>query len=98
MPCWIACQLSSEFKLDDNLHQVSVRGASPDGNGYYVDGVKVLNTETVLRSRSINSLTIFKGHIPANYGDATGAIIAVETKSYFQLYHERSQAYSNTYY
>jgi len=35
---------------------------------------------------SIASFTIYTGGLPARYGDVTGGAVAIETKSYFDLY------------
>ena len=35
---------------------------------------------------SIGALEAYTGGIPAKYGDTTGGVIVLETKSYFDLY------------
>jgi outer membrane receptor protein involved in Fe transport len=37
---------------------------------------------------SIGGVTVYTGGIPAKYGDTTGGVIILETKSYFDLYRE----------
>ena len=32
------------------------------------------------------SITIYTGGLPARYGDVTGGVVAIETKSYYDLY------------
>lgn len=56
---------------------------------YYVDGVKS-DREPIIPMVSINDVTVYTGGVPANYGDATGAVIILNTKSYFDLYYERN--------
>lgn len=57
---------------------ISIRGGRTDGNAYYIDGMRVRNAN--IPKSAINNVNVITGGIPANYGDLTGGIIAVETK------------------
>jgi len=35
---------------------------------------------------SIGGVSVYAGGVPAKYGDTTGGVIIMETKSYFDLY------------
>lgn len=62
-----------------------IRGSRPGDVVYFVDGVKSDNLGSVPGS-SIGGVTVYTGGIPAKYGDTTGGVIILETKSYFDLY------------
>ncbi|MDX2360698.1 MAG: von Willebrand factor type A domain-containing protein [Crocinitomicaceae bacterium] len=58
-----------------------IRGSRADASAYYLDGVRVTDMYGIPKS-TINSVTVYAGGVPANYGDLTGGVIAVETRSY----------------
>jgi outer membrane receptor protein involved in Fe transport len=35
------------------------------------------------------SVSIYTGGLPAKYGDTTGGVVAVETKTYFDFYNQK---------
>ena len=59
------------------------RGSRANDVAYYVDGMRVRNVNAVSKG-SIDNVTVLNGGIPANYGDVTGGVIRIETKSYIQ--------------
>ena len=59
------------------------RGSRANDVAYYVDGMRVRNVDAVSKG-SIDNVTVLNGGIPANYGDVTGGVIRIETKSYTQ--------------
>ena len=61
------------------------RGSRSDASGFYIDGVKMQGDLANLPSSAIGSITAYTGGVPAKYGDATGGIVVIETKSYFDL-------------
>ena len=66
------------------------RGARPENMCYYVDGMKVSDRLSGVPSEAINSISVYTGGLPAKYGDVTGGVIAIETKSYFDLWQQRN--------
>jgi outer membrane receptor protein involved in Fe transport len=59
---------------------------------YYVDGVKVTGTNPGVSPDAISRVSVYTGGLPACYGDVTGGVVAIETKSYFDLYQQRNAA------
>jgi outer membrane receptor protein involved in Fe transport len=57
---------------------------------YFVDGMKVGSALSGVPNDAINSLSVYTGGLPAKYGDVTGGVVAIETKSYFDLYQQRN--------
>lgn len=78
--------MSSDVKLTDDGELV-FRGSRKGEMIYYLDGVKLSNTENT-PSCSINNMMVYTGGIPAKYGDTLGGVVVVETKSYFDLLRE----------
>lgn len=78
--------MSSDISRTNNGDFV-IRGSRPGDVIFFVDGVKTESLGTVPGS-SIGGVTVYTGGIPAKYGDTTGGVIILETKSYFDLYRE----------
>jgi len=76
---------SSEITKTEN-NQLIIRGSRAGDVIYYVDGVK-MNTMQGLPGAAIGGVTVFTGGVPAKYGDTTGGVVVLETKSYFDLYY-----------
>ena len=66
------------------------RGARAENMCYYVDGMKIGSGLSGVPNEAINSFSVYTGGVPAKYGDVTGGIVAIETKSYFDLYQQRN--------
>lgn len=81
-----------------DVNTLHFRGSRSDATNYYIDGVRVRSVPNVPQS-SMNQVTVYTGGIPASYGDFTGGIISVESKSYFDLYRSwKSEQLRNAYY
>lgn len=76
--------MSSEIQVSE-AGDVYVRGSRNDAVNYYIDGVKSTGMSGVPGS-AIGSITVYTGGVPAKYGDVTGGVVILETKSYFSLY------------
>lgn len=68
------------------------RGSRTGAMAYYVDGVKVTGSNPGVSAEAISRISIYTGGLPACYGDVTGGVVAIETKSYFDLYQQRNAA------
>lgn len=75
---------NSDIKLDDDGNMM-IRGARANNLAYFIDGVKTGEIQT-FPSVAIGSITVYSSAIPAKYGDTTGGVIIMETKSYYDLY------------
>lgn len=76
--------LSSEIRQTEDGELV-FRGARKGDMIYMMDGVKTNDISNV-PSSSIGNMIVYTGGIPAKYGDTTGGVVVMETKSYFDLY------------
>lgn len=79
--------ISSDVKVSDNGKEIYFRGSRNSASAYYVDGVRVSSLQGVVGS-AIGSFMMYSGGVPAKYGDFTGGVVVVETKSYFDVENE----------
>ncbi|MBL0330493.1 MAG: carboxypeptidase regulatory-like domain-containing protein [Bacteroidetes bacterium] len=63
----------------DEGGELNVRGSRSNATAYYVDGQKVIGSAGVPQS-GVEQITSITGGTPAEYGDATGGIIAITTR------------------
>jgi hypothetical protein len=73
------------IQLADNGKDVYVRGSRPQSTQFITDGMKSITGDMGIPGQAIGSLKVYTGGVPARYGDVTGGVIVVETKSYFDL-------------
>jgi outer membrane receptor protein involved in Fe transport len=62
-----------------------VRGARPTSTQFITDGMKSRTGDIGIPGIAVGSVKVYTSGIPAEYGDVTGGVIVVETKSYFDL-------------
>lgn len=64
-----------------------VRGSRRGDVEVFIDGVKIIGSTEIPKS-SFHSAEVYYGGVPAKYGDTTGGLVLIKTKSYFDLYYE----------
>ncbi len=65
----------------DSGEELYFRGSRPESTEYYVDNVKIIGDYNVPAS-AIAEIKVYSGGIPARYGDVTGGVVVITTKSY----------------
>lgn len=75
---------NSDIKLDAEGNMM-IRGARANDLVHFVDGVKTGSVQPI-PSVAIGGITVYSSAIPAKYGDTTGGVIIMETKSYYDLW------------
>lgn len=65
------------------------RGARSENMASYIDGVRVAGAVPRVPGSAISSVTVYTGGLPAKYGDVTGGVVVIETKTYFEMLEER---------
>jgi hypothetical protein len=71
--------------LAANGKDVYVRGSRPSSTQFVTDGMKSITGDIGIPGQAIGSVKVYTGGVPSRYGDLTGGVIVVETKSYFDL-------------
>lgn len=74
---------NSDIMVND-AGEMMIRGGRANDLVYFIDGVKLGKVQNV-PSSAIESITVYTSAIPAKYGDTTGGVIILETKSYYDL-------------
>ncbi|MBN2482487.1 MAG: TonB-dependent receptor [Bacteroidales bacterium] len=65
---------------------INVRGGGEDQNLYLINGAPLFNTShvfglfSVVNPDMVDKLTLYKGHIPANYGERVSSVIDIRTR------------------
>lgn len=85
----IVGSMSSDLKPAAEGSGISVRGSREGGLLYFVDGMKIRSSDIAVPSSGISSVSLYTGGIPAKYGDSTGGIVIVETKSYLEDFNKK---------
>jgi len=79
--------MTSDVRLSKE-NELQFQGARTGDYLQIIDGVKTLNFSNV-PSATMKYISIYKGFIPAKYGDTNGGVIVIETLSYFDLLYNR---------
>lgn len=64
------------------------RGSRTENMVSYIDGVKVSGAVPRVPPSAISSVSVYTGGLPARYGDVTGGVIVMETKTYQEMYQQ----------
>jgi hypothetical protein len=88
--------LSSDVKASADGEELYFRGSRAGSVIYLIDGVKIRENVPNVPSSGISSMSIYTGGLPAKYGDTTGGVIVIETKSYLEDYYEKLSRVKNT--
>jgi hypothetical protein len=72
---------TGKSNVSDN-GDISLGGGRPTSTRTMIDGVYTIAPISI-PANSIQYLRVYSGGIPAKYGDSSGGVIVIETKSYF---------------
>ncbi|MDZ4750866.1 MAG: carboxypeptidase regulatory-like domain-containing protein [Flavobacteriales bacterium] len=89
----IVAAISSDVKpgADGELY---FRGSRSGSVVYFIDGVKYRGLAPTIPGSGIGSVSVYTGGVPAKYGDTTGGVVVIETKSYLDAWREKSDRLS----
>lgn len=62
------------------------RGSRTENTVSFIDGVKVSGSVPRVPPSAISSVSVYTGGLPARYGDVTGGVIVIETKTYGEMF------------
>lgn len=91
-PVKLVSTISPNIYQDPSSGELHFKGSRTGSMAFYVDGVKITDGLRGVPPKSIQTITVYSGGIPARYGDITGGVVAIETRSYFDLYAEMNAA------
>ena len=67
---------------EDGSDELHFQGSRSDATQIQVDGIR-LQGPIDLPKTAIQEISVYSGGVPAKYGDCTGGIIVITTKSFF---------------
>jgi len=85
----IVAGMISDVKTGDRGEELYFRGSRAGSVVYYIDGVKVRENVPNIPSSGISTISVYTGGMPATYGDSTGGVVVINTKSYIQEYYNK---------
>lgn len=88
----IVLGMLSDVKSSANGEELYFRGSRAGSVLYYIDGVKVRENVPNIPSSGIASISVYTGGMPATYGDTTGGVVVINTKSFVQEYYQKLNA------
>ncbi len=78
-------KLAPAVQFNERTGGITIAGSREDATLYVIDGVKVIGS-LYIPMNAIYSISVISGGIPANYGDFTGGIVEIITKSYAGIF------------
>lgn len=85
----IVASLTSDIKVSPDGQELYFRGSRAGSVIYFIDGVKIRENVPNVPSSGLSSISVYTGGVPAKYGDTTGGVVVIETKSYLEDYYEK---------
>lgn len=85
------------FNFNEGTGEVYFRGSRSNGVITYLDGMKITGAIPSYPAAAIKSYSVYTGGLPAKYGDTSGGVIEIETKTFFDLYNQRVAEMGITY-
>jgi len=76
--------VSTDFKVSSDGSEIYFRGSRNGASAFYIDGLRVENMNDAIPGNAIGIFNVYSGGIPAKYGDFTGGVVVIESKSYFE--------------
>lgn len=77
--------------------EVYFRGSRDGSFITYFDGMKIEGSAPSVPMACLKSYSVYTGGLPAKYGDTSGGVVVIETKSFFDLYNQRVAEMGITY-
>ena len=77
--------------------EVYFRGSRDGSFITYFDGMKIEGKAPSVPMAALKSYSVYTGGLPAKYGDTSGGVVVIETKSFFDLYNQKVAQMGTTY-
>lgn len=73
---------SPDIYVSEDRKSIHFRGARNGTTAFIVDGIRHRGNEVNIPGGTIASMTVYRGGVPARYGDFTGGVVVIETMTY----------------
>ena len=87
-PLQAIADMSNGVTVGSDGKSVMIRGSRPASTQFITDGIKSITGDIGIPGQAVGGVKVYTSGIPARYGDVSGGVIVVETKSYFDLAQE----------
>ncbi len=81
--------MTPEIKASPNGEELYFRGSRAGSVIYFIDGMKVTTNNVHLPASGLSRVSVYTGGLPAKYGDTTGGVVVIESKSYLEDYYKK---------
>ncbi|MBL7942148.1 MAG: TonB-dependent receptor [Flavobacteriales bacterium] len=81
--------MTSDIKSDSRGTELYFRGSRNGSTLFFIDGMKIRENVPNVPSSALSSITVYTGGLPAKYGDCTGGVVVIQTKSYTEDYYRK---------
>ena len=68
------------------------RGSRTENTVSFIDGMKISGAVPRVPPSAISSVSVYTGGLPARYGDVTGGVIVIETKTYGEMFEDERRS------
>ena len=75
--------------FNEGTGEMFFRGSRSNGIITYLDGMKITGTVPSYPAGAIKTYSVYTGGLPAKFGDTSGGVIEINTKSYFDFYNQK---------
>lgn len=87
-PVQLISQQFAGVTASANGEGLHFRGSRTENMASFIDGVKVSGAVPRVPPSAISSVSVYTGGLPARYGDVTGGVVVIETKTYMEMFEE----------
>lgn len=81
--------MTPDIKSNARGTELYFRGSRAGSTLFLIDGMKIRENTPGIPSSAIASIMVYTGGVPAKYGDCTGGVVVVDTKSYLAEYYAK---------
>lgn len=85
----LVASVNSDVIVETNASgatELFFRGSRSGNNVYFIDGMKLYGNMPSMPSAGIGRMDVYTGGVPAKYGDFTGGVVVIETRSYNEVW------------
>jgi len=86
----LIASVAPDVYVSEDRKKIHFRGARDGTTAIIVDGIRMRGNEANIPGGAIGSMTVYRGGIPARYGDFTGGVVVIETMAYSDFLAMRS--------
>jgi hypothetical protein len=87
----LVASAAPDIYVSEDRKRIHFRGARHGTTAFIVDGIRYRVNEVNVPGGAIASMTVYRGGVPAKYGDFTGGVVVIETMTYSDYVNMRAK-------